>query len=131
MTVGKQTKVIASVFALSAFAVAIVAGMAAGVPASTVIVRAIVAMVICQILGWGIGFIMARVIREQVEAYREANPIPEMPSDEELLKEFELGDVEIVEDEEFVTQSEVSPDTQPAAAPPEPEIPAAPEKVAA
>lgn len=61
---------------LTGFAVAIIAGLAAGNSPARVLFAAIVSMLVCQIVGLGLGWVLGRVAREHVEAYRRANPIP-------------------------------------------------------
>lgn len=75
-SLGIATKVIAASLALSAFAVAIVAGLAAGNPARTVLFNAVVAMILCQILGLVIGALAERAISDHLAAYKAAHPIP-------------------------------------------------------
>ena len=72
MTSGGTTKVIAASLGLSAFAVAIVAGLAADNPAGTVLARALVSMAVCHALGWGIGTAAERAAQEAIHAYEEA-----------------------------------------------------------
>ncbi len=74
--VGRATKVIACVLALSAFAIAIVAGLAAGNAAEVILSRALVAMLVCQGVGLAIGSVGEGVIRDYLRAYERANPIP-------------------------------------------------------
>lgn len=62
-------RVIAGLFALSAFAVAIVAGLAAGNNAAQIMLRAIVAMVLCYPLGFLIGSVCEYVIDSHVSAH--------------------------------------------------------------
>lgn len=60
---------------LTAFAIALIAGLAAENPASDVLVRALVAMMVVQMVGWIAGAIGERVMREAIAGYREANPV--------------------------------------------------------
>jgi putative Mn2+ efflux pump MntP len=71
------TKLIAAMLGLSAFAIAIVAGLAAGNDASRVLSQAIVCMVVCQMVGWGVGLAGERVVSEYLESYRAARPLPD------------------------------------------------------
>jgi hypothetical protein len=64
---GVATKVIAATFGLTAFAVGIVAGMLAGNPAETILIRALVAMVVVQAVGFVVGSIGERTIAEALE----------------------------------------------------------------
>ena len=67
---------IAGCFALSAFAVAVIAGLASDNPASEVLGRALLCMVVCYPVGLVVGMVCVRVISAHVEAHRAANPIP-------------------------------------------------------
>ena len=66
------SSVIAGCFALAAFAVAVVAGMAGGNSATSILVRALIAMIGCYPIGLIIGLICARVMADQVQAHRDA-----------------------------------------------------------
>lgn len=72
---GVPTKVIGACAGLTAFAIALIAGLAADNPASDVLARALVAMMIGQMVGWVAGAIGERVMREAIAGYREANPV--------------------------------------------------------
>jgi hypothetical protein len=73
---------IAGTFALAAFAVAIVAGLASGNNASVVLIRAILAMTICYPVGLAIGLVTQRVIQDHIDAHREAHPAPASEDDD-------------------------------------------------
>lgn len=68
---------IAGITALAAFAVAVIAGVAAGNNASSVLVRAIIAMMACYPIGMLIGVVAGRVVKDHIERHREANPAPQ------------------------------------------------------
>ena len=74
---GLSGRVIAGCFALAAFAVAILAGLASENPASSVLGRAVMAMVVCYPVGMVIGMVCDRIILAQVEAQQHANPLLE------------------------------------------------------
>jgi hypothetical protein len=74
---GIAATTIAACFALAAFAVAVVAGLASGNPAASVLGRAIAAMVICYPVGLAIGYVAQRIIGEHIEAHKEAHPMPD------------------------------------------------------
>lgn len=65
----RPSKVIAAVFGLAAFSVAIVAGLGAGNPALTVLLHATIAMVLCQVVGVLIGVACEGVIERHVKRY--------------------------------------------------------------
>jgi hypothetical protein len=66
----EPAKVIASIFALAAFAVAIVAGLAAGNTPARVLGTAVGAMVVCQVLGQLVGAVGEWVVNEHVTSER-------------------------------------------------------------
>lgn len=60
---------------LTAFAVAAVAGAAAGNPAERVLLVAVVSMFLFQAVGSAIGAILERVVDEHARAYEKSRPI--------------------------------------------------------
>lgn len=72
---GVPTKVIGACAGLTAFAIALIAGLAAENPATDVLIRALMAMFIVQMVGWLAGAIGERVVRDAIVGYREANPV--------------------------------------------------------
>ncbi|HVU63717.1 MAG TPA: hypothetical protein VHC70_07060 [Phycisphaerales bacterium] len=87
MAPGVATKVIAACFGLTAFAVAIVAGLFANNSAETTLIRALIAMVIAQAVGFVVGAIGERTINEALEASEkqakntQSAPAPRAPSE--------------------------------------------------
>ena len=76
------SKVIAGCFALAAFAVAVLAGLAGGNSAVSILTRALIAMIGCYPIGLMIGVICQRVMTDHIEAQREsATMSPESPTD--------------------------------------------------
>jgi len=69
-------RVIAACFATCAFSVAIGSGIFAGNPASTVLMRAVVALCGAYLLGLIGGEIMAFAIRDHLRCYFREHPIP-------------------------------------------------------
>ena len=69
------SKLIASSLALIAFAAAVVAGLIVDNPATTIISRALIAMVLCYIAGAAIGAVAQRALEEHVDQYKRAHPI--------------------------------------------------------
>jgi hypothetical protein len=65
---GVATKVIAATFGLTAFAVGIVAGLLAGNPPETILMRALLALVGGQIFGLIVGSIGERTVAEALAA---------------------------------------------------------------
>lgn len=76
-------KVIASCFALAAFAVAVVAGMAGDNSASHVLSRALIAMILCYPVGLLVGIVCERVIAERVDEHVRDHPLP-TPSEDNV-----------------------------------------------
>ncbi len=75
-------KVIASSFALVAFAAALFVGLQVGNPVTTVIYRATLVMLMCWPVGYAIGRIGQRVVDHNIETYKAQHPIPaDMPPD--------------------------------------------------
>ncbi len=70
MSPGVPTKVIAANVGLTAFALALVAGLAADNPLESIVTRALVAMVVCHVVGYGVGTVMERALRDSLEAYK-------------------------------------------------------------
>lgn len=67
---------IAGCLALAAFAVAVVAGLAGGNDASSILMRSLMAMVLCYPLGLIVGLICERVVDEQAHAVQTRHPVP-------------------------------------------------------
>jgi hypothetical protein len=83
VTPGVPTRVIAASLGLSAFAIAIVAGLAADNPAETIVVRALASMVACHVAGWCVGSIAERAVLEAVSSYelaRIGTPLASVPA---------------------------------------------------
>jgi hypothetical protein len=90
---GAPSNVIAACFALAAFTVAVMAGLAAANPAAQVLLRALVSMILCYPLGLAAGLVAQRVIEQHASALRAASdrdeartantPAPEAADDDE------------------------------------------------
>ena len=83
--VREPSRVIASVFALCGFVVAVLAGWRAGAGASSILVSGIVAMLACKALGLWAGWAGERAIREFVTNYTASNPVPDLRAAERAL----------------------------------------------
>ncbi len=79
MSAGVLTKVVGACCGLGAFAIAVVAGIAADNPGEVVIFRALVSMFVCQLLGVGIGAVVERVISDSIAAHKQSSPDPSDP----------------------------------------------------
>ncbi|MEM7229565.1 MAG: hypothetical protein AAF432_12210 [Planctomycetota bacterium] len=73
-------KVIAGCFALTAFAVAVLAGLFAGNPMLEILTRALIIMCICYPVGFLVGLAIDHVIAQHVREHAEANPAPDTSS---------------------------------------------------
>lgn len=77
--VNSPTKVVAGVFGLAAFALAVVAGLGAGNPSTDVLLRALVSMAACYSIGLVLGMIGERTVDEHVREYIAARAVPDVP----------------------------------------------------
>ena len=75
---GMATKTIATSLALTAFAIAVVAGLMAGNPAGHVLRVAIFSMIVCQVVGFFVGMISEHAVSEYIVKVRQANPVPDV-----------------------------------------------------
>jgi hypothetical protein len=71
--------VVSVAFALCGFAAALVSGIGAGNDALTVLLRAVLAMFACQLVGMLAGSMLTSLIKEEEARYRAAHPIPTVP----------------------------------------------------
>jgi hypothetical protein len=63
---GAASRAVAGCFALAAFAVAVIAGLAGGNASSSILVRALIAMIVCYPVGLIIGLVCQHVIEDHV-----------------------------------------------------------------
>lgn len=81
---------IAACSGLAAFAVAIFAGLGVGNDGLSIILRAIVCMAVCWVLGFAAGTVGMHVLREHVEGVKAREPLEvEMEEAEEAVEEEE------------------------------------------
>ncbi len=80
------SKAIAGCFALAAFAVAVVAGLASGNTATSILLRALLAMIACYPLGLVIGVVCQHVIEQHA---LESAGTPEAEQNAENAEEAE------------------------------------------
>lgn len=66
---GQATKVGAAACGLAGFAIGVIAGLSADNPADVILLRAIVAMVVCNVVGWLFGMVVERIMKDNVAAY--------------------------------------------------------------
>ena len=77
MTPGVPTRVIAASCGLTAFAVALVSGLAVDNPMERVLARALGCMVVCQLVGWVVGRLGEKAIADAIEKFNASKPTPE------------------------------------------------------
>jgi hypothetical protein len=70
--------VIGAIFALCAFSVAVLAGLSSGNSATSVVGRALLAMIVCYPIGLVAGCICQHVLREHLRAHADAHPVPDL-----------------------------------------------------
>ncbi len=70
--IGVLSNVLAGCFAMAAFAVAILAGLAGGNIPTSILLRALIAMIVCYPVGLMIGLAVQRVVSDQLEAQQKA-----------------------------------------------------------
>lgn len=73
---GKATKTIATSLALTAFAIAVVAGLMASNPAAHVLKVAIFSMIVCHVVGVFVGMISEHAVSEYIVQAKRTNPVP-------------------------------------------------------
>lgn len=77
----RTTDLLAAILGISGFSVAILAGLAVGNEPIGVVARALMAMVICSIVGQVLGLMCQRAIDEHVAAFAASHPVPEIEDD--------------------------------------------------
>ncbi|MEX0741482.1 MAG: hypothetical protein WD294_15830 [Phycisphaeraceae bacterium] len=75
------TRLIATSFALIAFATAVLTGIIADHAAGVILYRALIAMVGCYLAGLVIGAMAFRALQDQIQRYKRAHPLE--PADDE------------------------------------------------
>jgi hypothetical protein len=98
---GAASRAVAGCFALAAFAVAVVAGLAGGNSPSAILFRALIAMVVCYPVGLVIGLVCQRVVEDHVNAQPAAGSAPEAaqraaPAEQDVQNAQETQDVMVV-----------------------------------
>ena len=68
---GSPGHVLGGCFAMAAFAVAVVAGLARENTPSAILLRAVIAMIVCYPVGMLVGMMCLRVLQEQVKAHQK------------------------------------------------------------
>jgi len=75
---GMATKTIAVSLALTAFAVAVVAGLMAGNSASQVLKVALFSMIVCHVVGVFVGMICEHAVTDHLAQMQDSNPVPDV-----------------------------------------------------
>jgi len=75
----EPARVVAGVLGLTAFVTASLVGLGIGNPGSLILTRALVAMVVCALVGRLLGVAGERCVREFIASYKAERPIPEVP----------------------------------------------------
>jgi uncharacterized protein YneF (UPF0154 family) len=96
------SKIISGVMGLLGFATAALVGLWAGNPGVMILWRALLAMVVCSLLGRVLGYVGYVCVREFLDNYKDENPIPEMP---ESLKRLYKQDEEDRLDQEIMRKT--------------------------
>lgn len=73
-------RIIAGCFALCGFSTALLSSLGVSASAETVLLRAVVALVCCFIVGAVVGAVGERCISEGFENYQKRNPVPTPPA---------------------------------------------------
>lgn len=81
MPSGSPTRIIAASCGLAGFALAIVFGLLADNPSEDVLFRGLVAMCSCNLLGWVIGAIAERTVRDSVSSSPAAADVNRISTD--------------------------------------------------
>jgi len=72
-------RVFSGVLGLSGFITASVVGLGAGNPGALILTRALLAMLVCAIVGRILGYAGETCVREFIRMYKQRFPIPSMP----------------------------------------------------
>ena len=94
----RMAQQIAAAFALCAFSVSIGAGLHAGVPSGTILIRSIVVLLAATAIGRVLGRIASVALHEHLAAMTARNPIPEPVAIPDVAGG--TGEVEVIEDVE-------------------------------
>lgn len=89
--VREPSRVVASVFSLMGFVVAVAAGWRAGASASDILLGAIVCMIGCQIVGRFAGWAGEKTVQEFIEQYSTGKPVADVKGAGRALSRPEPG----------------------------------------
>lgn len=74
------SKIFAAVLALTAFAVAIVSGLANGAADPEILSHAIFSMIVCYPVGLVLGVVAGHAVDEHISGYVKQHPVPKIPA---------------------------------------------------
>ena len=86
------SRVISSVFAFMGFFTALLVGLAAGNPGIIIVLRALLAMAICAVVGRILGTIGEISVREFLNKYKADSPTPVLPEQLQQLYKVRAED---------------------------------------
>lgn len=75
MTETSPANVVAGCLGLAAFAIALLAGLGSGAEADVVLLRAVVSMFVCFLVGYVVGLAGEHAMNEAARRYRDEHPI--------------------------------------------------------
>lgn len=70
------SRVIATCFALTSFAAALIVGIMAENPLQTILLRALFTMIVCYVIGLIIGLVAQSTVKKHIEQHKLDYPIP-------------------------------------------------------
>ena len=74
------SKIFAAVLAMTAFAIAIVSGLAKGGGGPEILSQAIFSMIVCYPVGLVLGLVAGHAVDEHISGYVKGHPVPKIPS---------------------------------------------------
>lgn len=89
LALGRIAKVIAGSMGLTGFSVACMAGIAVGNPTNTILMRSLVTMLACYLLGSILGAVCEWVVTSHLADYKAKNPIPQYEPEKEVIIEVD------------------------------------------
>ena len=92
---GAVSNAVAGCFGLAAFAVAVVAGLGGGNTATSILLRALIAMIVCYPIGLVIGMVCQHVVEQHVRQRAEEAPAPRV-AEQSAENAKEAGDALVI-----------------------------------
>ncbi len=69
---------------LGAFGIAIIAGLAVDNPADHILTRALISMIVGNLVGLAIGFLAERTVNDSIGSYVKSRPVHEHQADDDV-----------------------------------------------